>query len=470
MYLTTIQAFNFKNNQQWSQHALKERCVIGVYRFCHIKLPSTLLIPEVIESTVGKICVYTSQKTYIKKQVKEIFYLKDEHISFKLETNNTLITLQQSHAPYDSLIDHLIESHSTVNLSPRSLKKEIKSSLTSEILSQWAFEDIWNSFWCHRAGLGEIALWIEDTSCTEILINGSQSIYCEINGTLIKQSNVFSKLRLERLMTKLIQESDRTVNTKYPLVDFQLKSGERVHITLPPISKSGPLISIRKFKKEIKTLSVLSKHLNLNPSLQTYLRRIVKERRNILISGGTGLGKTTFLNCLLSECHSNDRIIIVEDTTELNPNHPHVLSLQTRNSPHEPDATVTLDHLIRNAMRMRPTRLICGECRGPEAFQLLLAMNSGHPGSMSTLHANTPLEALHRIEIFLSMAKLDIPHHAIRQFISVSLDIIIQLNWKNQTERTLTKISEVTLNSQTNLYDLKTIVTEEMLDDDARSR
>jgi pilus assembly protein CpaF len=248
---------------------------------------------------------------------------------------------------------------------------------------------------------------------------------------------------MRRIINKIVAEVGRRVDESSPMVDARLPDGSRVHIIIPPLSLSGPLITIRKFSKKRLTLAELIKLGSLNSEAVDYLQRCVHAELNILISGGTGSGKTTLLNALSAAIPDEDRIITIEDAAELQLNQRHVLRLESRPKNIEGEGEVPIRELVRNSLRMRPDRIVVGEVRGAEALDMLQAMNTGHDGSLSTVHANSPRDALARVETMVLMAGYDLPVRAIRQQVCSALDLIVHLERLEDGSRRVTAITEV---------------------------
>ncbi len=442
--LTAVHYFDFHRDQRSLFYNVGEQVSIGPYTQCQVTLPTPSLFKGVV--TLNDRHELTQFKNFHMFQTADqampcfLFRgLKNE--TWTQEQDGIMLTIRRSWQPFELLIDTLVEE---ISFAPTdSLEKQISTLLPEEILALWPLDQITHAITQHQSGFGDIDALMKNSEVTEILVNGCESVYYEKNGEMIRHEAVLSSLRLERLITKLVQNTGRSVNTKRPMVDFQLPSGERVNIILPPLSKQGALISIRKFKRTLNSLDALSEKGTFNEEAKIKLKECVLSKKNILVSGGTGTGKTTLLNALLSATSKTERLLIVEDSSELAPDHPHTLSLEARPPNEDPQNEITLAALIKNTLRMRPTRVICGECRGPEAFQMLLAMNSGHPGSMTTIHANSPLEALYRLEIFLLMAGFDVPHRALRQFIASAIDVVVQMTHNGQ--RQISEMSVISL-------------------------
>jgi len=241
----------------------------------------------------------------------------------------------------------------------------------------------------------------------------------------------------------MISKVGRTLDQTTPMVDARLLDGSRLNAIIPPLSVNGPVVTIRKFKKELDEIDDLIGNGTLTPYMARFLDAIVKGKMNILVCGGTGSGKTTLLNVLSSFIGENERIITIEDAAELQLKQSHVISLETRDNNYQNGNLVTIRDLVRNSLRMRPDRIIVGEVRGEEAFDMLQAMNTGHEGSITTLHANSPVDAIHRIEAMVLMSDTKIPVRAIREYIESAIDIVIETKRLSDGRRKVTNISEV---------------------------
>jgi pilus assembly protein CpaF len=293
-------------------------------------------------------------------------------------------------------------------------------------------------------GHGPLERLLADDSISEIMVNGPYDIWIERHGRLFDTNVRFDdESHMRRIINKIVAEVGRRVDESSPMVDARLPDGSRVHIIIPPLSLSGPLITIRKFSKKRLTLAELIKLGSLNSEAVDYLQRCVHAELNILISGGTGSGKTTLLNALSAAIPDEDRIITVEDAAELQLNQRHVLRLESRPKNIEGEGEVPIRELVRNSLRMRPDRIVVGEVRGAEALDMLQAMNTGHDGSLSTVHANSPRDALARVETMVLMAGYDLPVRAIRQQVCSALDLIVHLERLEDGSRRVTAITEV---------------------------
>jgi pilus assembly protein CpaF len=293
-------------------------------------------------------------------------------------------------------------------------------------------------------GYGPLERLIADQSISEIMVNGTQEIWVEREGLLTQTSYRFSDdSQLRRIITKMVGQIGRRIDESSPMVDARLPDGSRVNAIIPPLSLSGPLLTIRKFAQNRLDFDELVQLGTLTPEARELMDRSVKADLNILISGGTGSGKTTFLNALSAAVPDTDRIVTIEDVAELQLAQRHVVRLESRPSNIEGEGEITIRDLVRNALRMRPDRIIVGEVRGAEALDMLQAMNTGHEGSLSTVHANSPRDALNRLETMVLMAGYELPVRAIRQHVSAALDLIVQLERLDDGTRHVTLITEV---------------------------
>lgn len=293
-------------------------------------------------------------------------------------------------------------------------------------------------------GLGPLQGLIEDESISDIMVNGVNSVYVERNGKVTKTDITFiDDQQLLEIAKRIASKVGRRVDELSPLVDARLQDGSRVNIVIPPIAIDGVSMSIRKFKEQRLSMRELISYDTLSPSMAKVLMIAARCRLNIIISGGTGSGKTTLLNVLSQYIGSDERILTIEDAAELKIQQPHVVRLETRPISTEGGGAVTQRDLVINALRMRPERIILGECRGSEAFEMLQAMNTGHDGSMSTLHANTPRDALSRIEAMVLMANLNLPLLAIRKIIVSAVNLIVQVSRLRDGSRKITSITEI---------------------------
>jgi pilus assembly protein CpaF len=293
-------------------------------------------------------------------------------------------------------------------------------------------------------GLGPLEPFLDDDDITDILANGPLDIYVERNGKLERTGTRFRDAQhLVNIAQRIATGVGRRIDESSPMVDARLADGSRVNIVLPPLVLNGGTISIRKFPKRSLTLDAMVRQENLSTELSRVLQIAARSRINILISGGTGSGKTTLLNAISQYIHSDERVVTVEDAVELRLQQPHVVQMETRPPNIEGVGQVAQRELVRNALRMRPDRIIVGEVRGPEAFDMLQAMNTGHDGSMSTVHANSPRDALYRIENMVMMANLNLPLKAIRMQIASALNVIVHVERMRDGIRRVQSVVEV---------------------------
>lgn len=293
-------------------------------------------------------------------------------------------------------------------------------------------------------GLGPLEPLLEDESITDIMVNGPRQVFVERKGKLTLTGVHFrDNAHVMAIATRIVTRIGRRVDESTPLVDARLEDGSRVNIIIPPLAIDGPSISIRKFAKKKITLDVMERQENLSPAMGTVLKIAARSRLNILISGGTGSGKTTLLNALSRMIDTTERIVTIEDAAELQLQQPHVVRLETRPANLEGQGEITMRELVKNALRMRPDRIILGEIRGSEALDMLQAMNTGHDGSLSTIHANRPREALTRLENMVGMSGINLPAKAVRTQIASAVDMIVQVSRMRDGVRRITYVSEV---------------------------
>ncbi len=293
-------------------------------------------------------------------------------------------------------------------------------------------------------GLGPIEPLLADESITEVMVNGAEQVYVERAGRLEPSALRFINDRsLMSVIERIVTPLGRRIDEGVPMVDARLRDGSRVNAIIPPLSMSGPILTIRKFPKRRFVMQNLVELGSLSPQMAAFLEICVNERRNIVIAGGTGSGKTTFLNALSDWIPNSERIVTIEDAAELRLAQQHVISLEARPSNIEGKGQVTIRDLVRNALRMRPDRIIVGECRGGEALDMLQAMNTGHDGSLTTGHANSPRDLLSRLEVMVLMAGMELPVRAIREQISSAVDIIVHQTRFKDGKRRITDIVEV---------------------------
>ncbi|WNJ98849.1 CpaF family protein [Thalassospiraceae bacterium LMO-JJ14] len=293
-------------------------------------------------------------------------------------------------------------------------------------------------------GFGPLEVLLADEAVTDIMVNGPEQVFVEKNGKLTLSGVTFRDNRhVMQIASRIVSGVGRRVDESSPLCDARLPDGSRVNIIIPPLAIDGPSISIRKFSKKKITLDVMQRQENVSPEMATVLKIASRSRLNILVSGGTGSGKTTLLNALSRMIDAGERIVTIEDAAELQLQQPHVVRLETRPPNLEGDGEITQRELVKNALRMRPDRIILGEIRAGEALDMLQAMNTGHDGSLGTIHANRPREALTRLENMVAMAGVKLPNEAVRAQIAGAVDLIVQISRMRDGKRRITHVTEV---------------------------
>ncbi len=307
-------------------------------------------------------------------------------------------------------------------------------------LQRTIFQDVLNDM----MGYGPIQPLLDDPDVSEVMVNGPKKVYIEKKGQLIRSNVAFDdEEHVMRIIERIILPLGRRVDPDSPTVDARLPDGSRVNAVIRPVALDGPSITVRKFLRDKLTIAQLVELGTLTPNMAEFLRACVLARLNIIISGGTGSGKTTLLNILSGFIPENERIITIEDAAELQLQQDHVLRMETKPRNVDGGGETTVRDLVRNSLRMRPDRIVVGECRGGEALDMLQAMNTGHDGSLTTLHANSPRDALSRLETLVLMAGVDLPLKVVRQQVSSALDVIIQQSRLKDGSRKITAITEV---------------------------
>lgn len=305
---------------------------------------------------------------------------------------------------------------------------------------QRMFESIENDI----IGLGPIEPLLEDPEVSEIMVNGPKQVYVERRGKLVRTDVTFlNDEHVMRIIDRIVAPLGRRVDESSPMVDARLKDGSRVNAIIRPLALNGPTVTIRKFKKDKLTIEDLIRFGSMSREMADFLAACVKARTNIVVAGGTGSGKTTLLNVLSSFIPEDERIITVENAAELQLRQDHVVSLESRPPNVEGRGEVTIRDLVINCLRMRPERIIVGECRGGETLDMLQAMNTGHDGSMTTIHANTPKDSIARIETMCLMAGMDLPARAIREQIVSAVQLIVQQSRLKDGSRKVTQVTEI---------------------------
>jgi pilus assembly protein CpaF len=350
---------------------------------------------------------------------------------------------------FSALID-TIDLGQLAKMEPEAAREEIRD-IVSDIISiknlamsisqqEYLLEDICNDV----LGYGPLEPLLARDDIADIMINGARTSYIEVAGK-VQQAGVRFRdnAQLMNICQRIVSQVGRRVDESSPICDARLPDGSRVNVIVPPLSIDGPALTIRKFKRDKLTLDQLVRFGTITPEGAEILQIIGRVRCNVIISGGTGSGKTTLLNCLTRYIDKTERIITCEDAAELQLQQPHVVRLETRPPNLEGEGEVTMRDLVRNCLRMRPERIIVGEVRGPEVFDLLQAMNTGHDGSMGTIHSNSPRECLNRIESMVAMGGFSLPPKTVREIIVGSIDVIIQASRLRDGSRRITQITEV---------------------------
>jgi pilus assembly protein CpaF len=356
---------------------------------------------------------------------------------------------QTKSAIFNALIDS-IDLSQLATMDQVAAREEIRDivaeiiALKSIVMSISEQEDLLEDICNDVLGYGPLEPLLARDDIADIMVNGSQKCYIEVAGK-VRLTNVRFRddAHLMNVCQRIVSQVGRRVDEASPICDARLPDGSRVNVIAPPLSIDGATLTIRKFKKDKLTLQQLVKYASISPEGAEVLRILGRVRANVLISGGTGSGKTTLLNCLTAFIEKDERVITCEDSAELQLQQPHVVRLETRPPNLEGEGEITMRDLVKNCLRMRPERIIVGEVRGPEAFDLLQAMNTGHDGSMGTLHANSPREALSRLESMITMGGYSLPSRTIREMITSSIDVVVQAARLRDGSRRITHISEV---------------------------
>ena len=336
------------------------------------------------------------------------------------------------------------------NLEGDVLKREIRSvieqlcDLEENLMNRTERDRLVEEIMDETLGLGPLEFLLKDPTISDILINGPKNIYCERGGKMEKSKIEFrDNNHLLQIIDRIVSKVGRRVDETCPMVDARLTDGSRVNAIIPPLALDGAAMSIRRFGSNPLKLEDLLNYKAFTPEMVMLLEGAMKARLNIVISGGTGSGKTTLLNTLSSFISNEDRIITIEDAAEIQLQQDHVVRLETRPPNIEGKGAVSATDLVKNCLRMRPERIIIGECRGPETLDMLQAMNTGHEGSLTTTHANTPRDCIARMETMIMMAGFELPIKAMRTQISSAVDLIIQANRLQGGPRKVTRITEV---------------------------
>ena len=373
----------------------------------------------------------------IKKKEKDIEIISDYQVfpdKAKLEVLRSKIV--------ENLINNQIPNNVSLE---QYINDQIDETLEDYDLDAQERNHIFNLIQNEINGYGPLTDLLNNDTVTEIMVNGINDIYVEVDGKLVKDESVsfINDNHIIRTIQRIVQPLGRTIDAVNPMVDARLRDGSRLNAIIPPLSLTGPVITIRKFSKRMNSMDDLLRMGTMTTHMALFLQACVKAKLNIIISGGTGSGKTTLLNILSSFIDDEERIITIEDAAELKLHQTHVISLETRMVNYEGEGEITIRDLVRNSLRMRPDRIIVGEVRGKEAFDMLQAMNTGHEGSLTTLHSNSPEDAINRLETMMLMNDMELPVSAIRNYIEKAIDIVIQVDRLSDGKRKVTSISEV---------------------------
>ena len=386
-------------------------------------LLSKRTVPSVQESNPGDAAESAPEKS-------NVFYELKRKIHGRLVEEANLAALNtldpaEIRSEIENIIDYYLREE-------KALINEVeRRALTTEILDE-------------LMGLGPLEPFFKDPTVADVLVNTYNNIYVERFGLLQKTNSRFvDNAHLMNIIDRIISRVGRRIDESSPMVDARLPDGSRVNAIIPPLAIDGPILSIRRFSVSPLKMEDLINYKTLTPEIAQLLAGCVKAKLNIMISGGTGAGKTTLLNILSANIPGNERIITIEDSAELQLQQEHVVRLETRPPNIEGTGQVTQRDLVRNSLRMRPDRIVIGEVRGAEAFDMLQAMNTGHEGSLTTIHANTPRDSLTRLESMILMTGANLPEKAMRFMVSSALDLIIQVSRQTDGSRRITSISEV---------------------------
>lgn len=375
----------------------------------------------------------TDSSVFATAASSDFLNLKEQlHVLLVEKVNSTPTWINYDDEQQKELIRQFVENHLANTFKAIPLNKTEKDKLIKEIIQE-------------AKGYGPLDPLLADPLISDILVNGPKSVYVEKGGKLFKTSVTFKdNQHLRNIIERIVAKVGRRIDEKSPMVDARLSDGSRVNAIIPPLALDGPSLSIRKFKQDAGSLESLLKWGALTKEMSEVLSLAVRAKLNIVISGGTGAGKTTLLNSLSSQIPNDERIITIEDSAELALQQEHVVRLETRPPNIEGTGQINARDLVINALRMRPDRIIIGECRGAEALDMLQAMNTGHDGSLTTLHANAPRDALSRLETMSMYSGIDLPEKNIKSQIASAINIIIQLNRLQDGSRKITSVSEIT--------------------------
>lgn len=356
---------------------------------------------------------------------KEVIETLDKEFKVKKTGSGHISNQEVGHLQVEALVTNIVDRDT--GFLPRTERQKIVTDIIDEVL-----------------GFGPIEQLLKDDAVSEIMVNGPNQVYCERKGKLELTGITFrDNEHVMHIIDKIVAPIGRRIDESMPMVDARLPDGSRVNCIIPPLSLVGPVITIRKFSRDPLQIEDLMRFNTLTPKMAKFVEACVKGRLNIVISGGTGSGKTTTLNVLSSFIPNDERIVTIEDAAELQLRQDHVITLETRAPNIEGKGAITMRDLVRNSLRMRPERIVVGEVRSGEALDMLQAMNTGHDGSLTTGHANSPRDMLARLETMVLMAGMDLPVRAIREQIASAIHLIVQQNRLQDGSRKITHITEI---------------------------
>src|SRR5471032_72683 len=398
--------------------------------------PATQALPSVATSTSA---LHPEQTSPLNSQravssqpdaaQEFVMQFKKQLLPFLVQALDPQLLERGNEGALKKRIEELVDERLTADKVP--IGRQLRVKLLGDIIDE-------------MVGFGPLEQLLKDDSITEIMVNGHQTIYTEQKGRLTLSPIKFLDVEsCRRVIDKILSPLGRRVDESSPLCDARLPDGSRVNVIIPPLALNGPTITIRKFSKSPLTMEKLIGYKALSQSMAMFLKACVHCTLNIVISGGTGSGKTTMLNALSSYIPDGERIVTIEDAAELNLQQDHVVRLESKPKNIEGKGKISIRDLVKNSLRMRPDRIVIGECRGGEALDMIQAMNTGHDGSLSTLHANTPRDALARLETMVLMAGYDLPIRAIREQIASAIDMMIQIERMSDGTRRVVAITEV---------------------------
>jgi pilus assembly protein CpaF len=412
--------------------------------------------PEPAPAAVGKVPTKSERKPPIERVRSEEYY----------DVKTTV---------FNALID-TIDLTQLSKLEPEAAREEIRDivseivAIKNVVMSIAEQEDLLQDICNDVLGYGPLEPLLARDEISDIMVNGCETTYIEVKGK-VEPTNVrfADNAQLMNICQRIVSQVGRRVDESSPICDARLPDGSRVNVIAPPLALDGPTLTIRKFKRDRLTLDQLVKLGTITPEGRTLLAIIGRVRCNVIISGGTGSGKTTLLNCMTGYIDDDERVITCEDSAELQLQQPHVVRLETRPPNLEGEGEITMRDLVKNCLRMRSDRIVVGEVRGPEAFDLLQAMNTGHDGSLGTLHSNSPRECISRLESMILMGGYNLPAKSIREMIVSSVDVIIQAQRMRDGSRKITQVTEV-IGLEGEVVTLQDLFVYEVFGEDANGR